>query len=61
MTYYKYDYEYRNEHGRLIRVHDCTCYKTHGEAERELCDELSELISKGYTEVQGDVKEIELA
>lgn len=55
---YQIECEYVNHKGRFVTERTCTVFSTEKEAEQELCDRLSLLESRGYTEVQGSVVEI---
>jgi len=55
---YQFDYQYRVPHGKLMKVHCITVFKSYEEAEKACCDRCSEMEERGYREVSGEVKEL---
>jgi uncharacterized coiled-coil protein SlyX len=58
MEGYQIYYEYNDNNGRFVKVQECRVYNDYNKAESELSDVLSDLEMRGYTNVQGDIKEV---
>ena len=58
MTMYKYECEYRDHNGRLHIIKGCNIFSDYNACDRAACDVCSDLVEKGYTEVQADIVEI---
>lgn len=56
---YTYEYEYRNKLGRLCHVKTGQMFEDYNSCDRALCDAMSDAVDRGYTDVQGDIIEIE--
>jgi hypothetical protein len=56
---YIYEYEYRNSQGRLYKVRSGGTFDSYEECDRILSDACSDAVDRGYTDVQGDILEVE--
>ena len=59
MLKYQFDYEYEDKEGKYRHVHCCTVYDDYKTCDEALAEQISDMIDKGYTQVQGSIKEIE--
>lgn len=56
---YRYEYEYRNSQGRLFKVESGGTFGSYEECDRVLSDACSDAVDRGYTNVQGDIIEVD--
>lgn len=56
---YRYLYAYRNKRGQYIERKSFATYDTRGECDRMLSNKLSDLDESGFSDVQGDIIEVE--
>lgn len=56
---YRYLYTYRNASGQYIERKSFATYNTRSECDRMLSNKLSDLDESGFSDVQGDIIEVE--